>query len=84
MTEYKLPPKEAVLPNGRVSAIWVEETENIFGIERLTDLKDIDYSALKNPKLGYIYFLGYRPQVGTDKKFAFFPVRDPAYKGQDV
>jgi hypothetical protein len=46
----------------------------------LTDLKDIDYSALKNPKLGYIYFLGYRPQVGTDKKFAFFPVKDPAYK----
>lgn len=81
--KYILPPKESVLPNGRISPVGIEETENMFGIEKLTDLRDIDYSALRNPEIGYIYFLGYRPQVGNEKKFAFFPVRDPAYKPKE-
>lgn len=52
MTEkYLIPPKEAVLPDGNISLLGVEATENLFGVERLTDLSDIDYSALKNPQV---------------------------------
>lgn len=76
--KYLIPPAEAVLPDGNISMLGVGSTENLFGVERLTDLSDIDYSALNNPQVGMIYLLGYRPTPGSDKKFAFFPVKDPA------
>lgn len=79
MTEkYLIPPKESVLPDGSISTVGIGATENFFGVERLTDLSDIDYSALNNPQVGMIYLLGYRPTTDSDKKFAFYPVKDPS------
>lgn len=76
--KYILPPKEAVMPDGSVLLWWIDQTEGLWGVEKLTDLSDIDYSPLKNPKPGYIYLLGYLPNA--DKKFTFFPVKDPRTK----
>jgi len=76
--KYIIPPKENVMPDGSVILWWVDETEGLCGVERLTDLSDIDYTPLKNPKLGYIYLLGYSPN--KEKKFTFFPIKDPRFK----
>jgi len=73
--KYILPPKEAVMPDGSIALWGIDETEGLWGVEKLTDLSDIDYSPLKNPKPGYIYLLGYNPN--KDKKFTFFPVKKP-------
>lgn len=74
---YVLPPKDSVWPDWSI-IFWVEQTDNMWGVEKLTDLRDIDYSPLKNPKVWYIYLLWYQPN--QDKKFTFFPIRDPRYK----
>ncbi len=76
--KYILPPKEAVMPDWSIALWALDETEGLWGVEKLTDLSDIDYTPLKNPKLGYIYLLWYQPN--KDKKFTFFPIKDPRYK----
>lgn len=77
-TNYILPPKEAVLPDGSIALWGIDETDGMWGTEYLTDLKDIDFTPLKNPKPGSIYIFWYRPNA--DKKFTFFPVKDPSYR----
>lgn len=73
---YIIPPKENVMPDWSVVLWSVSETEPLWGVEKLTDLSDIDYSPLKNPRPGYIYLLGYKPNA--EKKFSFFAVKDPS------
>jgi len=75
---YIMPPRENVLPDGSVAFGSIEWTDNIFGVEKLTDLSDIDYTPLKTPKVWYIYLLAYIPNA--DKKFTFVPIKDPRNK----
>lgn len=75
---YYYPPKDAVLPDGSIALGGIESTEPLWWVERLTDLNDIDYTPLNNPKTWYIYILWYQPN--KDKKFTFFPIKDPRYK----
>lgn len=77
---YLLPPEDAVAPDGSILLWGVEETEALWGTEYLTDLKDIDFTPLKNPKVWTIYLLCYKPNAG--KKFSFMPVKDPSYKAK--
>jgi len=76
--KYILPPEEAVMPDGSIALWGIDQTEGLWGVEKLTDLSDIDYSPLKNPKPGYIYLLWYNPN--SEKKFTFFPVKKPGSK----
>lgn len=71
--KYILPPKEAVMPDWSVMLWGIDQTEGLWGVEKLTDLSDIDYSPLKNPNPDYIYLLGYAPN--SEKKFTFFPIK---------
>ena len=78
--KYILPPEENVMPDGSLILWSVDPTEGLWGVEKLTDLSDIDYTPLKNPRPGYFYLLGYKPNA--DKKFTFFAIKDPRYKKQ--
>lgn len=73
--KYVLPPRDSVLPDGSISLGGVDSTEPLWGVEKMTDLNDIDFSPLNNPKEGYVYLLWYRPN--REKKFTFFPMKDP-------
>lgn len=75
--KYFLPPENIVTKDGSI-LLGVEETDNPRGVEKLTDLDDIDFSPLKEPKVWYIYILWYVPN--KEKKFTFIPIKDPRYK----
>ena len=77
MANYYLPPKEIVTKDWSI-LLWVDQTENLWGVEKMTDLTDIDFSPLKEPKIWYIYILWYVPN--KEKRFTFIPIKDPRYK----
>ena len=75
--KYFLPPENIVTKDGSI-LLGVEETDNPWGVEKMTDLDDIDFSPLKEPKVWYIYILWYVPN--KENKFTFIPIKDPRYK----
>jgi hypothetical protein len=48
--KYFLPPENIVTKDGSI-LLGVEETDNPWGVEKMTDLDDIDFSPLKEPKV---------------------------------
>lgn len=48
--KYFLPPESIVTKDGSI-LLGVEETDNPWGVEKMTDLDDIDFSPLKEPKV---------------------------------
>lgn len=82
MSKFIIPNKDQVLADGSIRLWGIDQTEPLWGVEKLTDLSDIDYSPLKEPKEGYIYVLGYKPN--KEKRFSFFPIKDPSIENEEI
>lgn len=72
-----IPPKEQVLSDGSISLTWLTATEADLYPQLLTDLKDIDYTSLRNAKPWELYVLAYIPNM--QKRFGFIKLKDPRY-----
>lgn len=77
-----IPPKEQVLSDGSISLTWITATEADLYPQLLTDLKDIDYTNLRNAKPWEIWVLAYIPN--NQKRFWFIKMLDPRYHKDDL